>query len=90
MQAKIEKVKTLLDALPFIKEFNKEIVVIKYGGSAQTDPKLIESFAQDILLMYLVGIKPVIVHGGGKKITDMLDKLNIQKPNSVGTKKRLC
>ena len=78
MQAKIEKVKTLLDALPFIKEFNKEIVVVKYGGSAQTDPKLIESFAQDILLLYLVGIKPVVVHGGGKKITDMLDKLNIQ------------
>ncbi|MFC2074114.1 acetylglutamate kinase [Campylobacterota bacterium] len=78
MQAKIEKVKTLLDALPFIKEFNKEIVVIKYGGSAQTDPKLIESFAQDILLLYLVGIKPVIVHGGGKKITDMLDRLDIQ------------
>ena len=78
MQAKIDKVKTLLDALPFIKEFNKEIVVIKYGGSAQTDPKLIESFAQDVLLMYLVGIKPVIVHGGGKKITDMLDRLNIQ------------
>ena len=78
MQAKIDKVKTLLDALPFIKAFNKEIVVIKYGGSAQTDPKLIESFAQDILLLYLVGIKPVIVHGGGKKITDMLDKLDIQ------------
>ena len=78
MQAKIDKVKTLLDALPFIKSFNKEIVVIKYGGSAQTDPKLIESFAQDILLLYLVGIKPVIVHGGGKKITDMLDKLNIE------------
>lgn len=78
MQAKIDKVKTLLDALPFIKSFNKEIVVIKYGGSAQTDPKLIESFAQDILLLYLVGIKPVIVHGGGKKITDMLDKLDIQ------------
>ena len=78
MQAKIDKVKTLLDALPFIKSFNKEIIVIKYGGSAQTDPKLIESFAQDVLLLYLVGIKPVIVHGGGKKITDMLDKLNIQ------------
>ena len=78
MQVKIDKVKTLLDALPFIKSFNKEIVVIKYGGSAQTDPKLIESFAQDVLLMYLVGIKPVIVHGGGKKITDMLDRLDIQ------------
>jgi len=78
MQSKIDKVKILLDALPFIKEFNKKIVVIKYGGSAQTDPKLIESFAQDVLLLYLVGIKPVIVHGGGKKITDMLDKLNIE------------
>jgi len=78
VQKKIETVKTLLDALPFIKEFNKEIVVIKYGGSAQTSPQLKEKFAEDILLMYLVGIKPVIVHGGGKKITEMLDALNIE------------
>jgi len=78
VQRKIETVNTLLDALPFIKEFNKEIVVIKYGGSAQTSPQLKEKFAEDILLMYLVGIKPVIVHGGGKKITDMLDALNIK------------
>ena len=78
MQAKIETVKTLLEALPFIKEFRKEIVVIKYGGSAQTSPQLKEKFAEDILLMYLVGIKPVIVHGGGKKITEMLDALNIE------------
>ena len=77
MQAKIETVKTLLDALPFIKEFRKEIVVIKYGGSAQTSPQLKEKFAEDILLMHLVGIKPVIVHGGGKKITEMLDALSI-------------
>ncbi len=77
MQKKIETVKTLLDALPFIKEFRKEIVVIKYGGSAQTSPQLKEKFAEDILLMYLVGIKPVIVHGGGSKITEMLDALNI-------------
>lgn len=77
MQDKIETVKTLLDALPFIKTFNKEIVVIKYGGSAQTSPVLKEKFAEDILLMYLVGIKPVIIHGGGKKITDMLDALKI-------------
>ena len=78
MQKKIETVKTLLEALPFIKEFNKEVVVIKYGGSAQTSPQLKEKFAEDILLMYLVGIKPVIVHGGGKKITDMLDALKIE------------
>ena len=77
MKAKIETVKTLLDALPFIREFRKEIVVIKYGGSAQTSPKLKEKFAEDILLMHLVGIKPVIVHGGGKKITDMLEALKI-------------
>lgn len=78
MKAKIETVKTLLDALPFIKEFKKEIVVIKYGGSAQTSPQLKEKFAEDILLMYLVGIKPVIVHGGGPKITEMLDALKIE------------
>ena len=78
MQKKIETVKTLLEALPFIKEFNKETIVIKYGGSAQTSPQLKEKFAEDILLMYLVGIKPVIVHGGGKKITDMLDALKIE------------
>ena len=77
MQKKIETVKTLLEALPFIKEFNKEIVVIKYGGSAQTSTQLKEKFAEDILLMYLVGIKPVIVHGGGSKITEMLDALQI-------------
>lgn len=78
MKTKIETVKTLLEALPFIKEFRKEIVVIKYGGSAQTSEELKEKFAEDILLMYLVGIKPVIIHGGGKKITDMLDALSIE------------
>ena len=78
MQKKIETVKTLLDALPFIKEFKKQIVVIKYGGSAQTSPQLKEKFAEDILLMHLVGIKPVIVHGGGKKITEMLEALDIK------------
>jgi acetylglutamate kinase len=78
LKKKIETVKTLLDALPFIKEFRNEIVVIKYGGSAQTSTQLKEKFAEDILLMYLVGIKPVIVHGGGTKITEMLDALNIE------------
>ncbi|WP_281950971.1 acetylglutamate kinase [Nitrosophilus kaiyonis] len=77
MQKKIQTVQTLLDALPFIKDFRDEIFVIKYGGSAQIDTKLKEKFAKDILLMYLVGIKPVIVHGGGKRITSILDRLNI-------------
>lgn len=78
MQKKIETVKTLLEALPFIKQFAKQKIVIKYGGSAQTSPQLKEQFAEDILLMYLVGIRPIIVHGGGKTITDMLDALNIE------------
>ncbi|MDY0117740.1 MAG: acetylglutamate kinase [Sulfurimonadaceae bacterium] len=78
MQKKIETVKTLLDALPFIKEFNKQIVVIKYGGAAQESPELKERFARDILLMYLVGIRPVVIHGGGKDINAMLDALHIE------------
>jgi acetylglutamate kinase len=77
MKTKTSKVQTLLEALPFIKEFNEQIVVIKYGGSAQTSPELKEKFAQDILLMYLVGLRPVVVHGGGPRITDMLGKLDI-------------
>jgi len=77
MKQNIETVKTLLDALPFIKQFSEEIVVIKYGGSAQSSPELKSKFARDILLMYLVGIKPVVVHGGGQRITDMLSALNI-------------
>ena len=77
MQKKIETVQTLLEALPFIKEFQGETIVIKYGGSAQETPQLKEKFAEDILLMYLVGIKPVIVHGGGRQINEMLDALKI-------------
>ncbi|MEA3522103.1 MAG: acetylglutamate kinase [Campylobacterota bacterium] len=77
MQKKIPQVKTLLDALPYIKQFSNEIFVIKYGGSAQINPQLKDKVAQDILLMYLVGIKPVVVHGGGNKISGMLDRLKL-------------
>jgi len=77
MKVKQKEIKTLLDALPYIKEFRNKIVVIKYGGSAQTSKELQEKFAEDISLLQLVGIKPVIVHGGGAKITDMLNKLQI-------------
>jgi len=78
MKKNIDQVQTLLEALPYIKQYKDEIFVIKYGGSAQINPTLKEKFAEDILLMYLVGIKPVIVHGGGSRINDMLDKLNIE------------
>jgi len=78
VQKKIQQVKTLLDALPYIKTFKKKTIVIKYGGSAQVNPVLKDKFAQDIILLYLVGIKVVVVHGGGKKINALLDKLKIQ------------
>jgi acetylglutamate kinase len=78
MQKKIETVKTLLDSLPFIRKFYGKTIVIKYGGAAQIDERLKESFAVDILMLYMVGIKPVIVHGGGKRITEILNALNVK------------
>ena len=77
MKHKIDVVKTLLDALPFIKKFHDEKIVIKYGGSAQTSSTLKEKFAQDIVLLHTVGMKPVVVHGGGKSITDLLSELGV-------------
>ena len=77
MQKKHQKVQTLLDAIPYIKKFFGKVIVIKYGGSAQTSPDLKEKFAQDIVLLSLLGIKPVIVHGGGARITELLTKLEI-------------
>jgi len=78
MQKKIEIVRTLIDAFPFIRMFRDQIVVIKYGGAAQTDPLLKEKFARDIAFLFLLGLKPVIVHGGGKKINTILDRLGIE------------
>jgi len=77
MQKKLTVVKTLLESIPYIKEFSNKIVVIKYGGAAQINPTLKEQFAIDLLLLYLVGIKPVIVHGGGKRISELLGQLDI-------------
>jgi len=78
MQRKIDQAKLLLEALPYIKKYKDQIFVIKYGGSAQINPELKDKFAKDIVLLHLVGIKPVIVHGGGKKINNLLDKLEIK------------
>jgi len=77
MNNQIDVVKTLLEALPYIKKFANKKIVIKYGGSAQTSSELKEQFAQDIVLLHLVGMKPIIVHGGGKSITDLLDDLGV-------------
>jgi acetylglutamate kinase len=78
MQEKIQIASTLIDAFPFIKLFNGKTIVIKYGGAAQTEDALKEKFAKDIALMHLVGIKVVIVHGGGKKINEVLKRLDIK------------
>ena len=68
----------LIEALPYIQKFHGETVVIKYGGNAMVDEELQLSFARDIVLMKLVGINPVIVHGGGPQINDLLEKLDIE------------
>lgn len=78
MEKYINKAKTLIEALPYIKEFSGKTVVIKYGGSAMVDPILNEMVIEDIVLMKLVGFQPVIVHGGGKEISAMLNKVGIE------------
>ncbi len=77
MHDSIQKAQVLVEALPYIREFNGKTVVIKYGGAAMLDPELRRSTAEDIVLMNYVGMNPVVVHGGGPNITAMLDKLAI-------------
>ncbi|HYG31855.1 MAG TPA: acetylglutamate kinase [Methylophilaceae bacterium] len=69
------KAHTLAEALPYIKRFFDKTIVIKYGGNAMTDADLRECFASDVVLLKLVGMNPVVVHGGGPQINEMLDKL---------------
>jgi acetylglutamate kinase len=70
-----QKAQILAEALPYIKRFFDKTIVIKYGGNAMTDAHLKECFAQDVVLLKLVGMNPVVVHGGGPQINEMLDKL---------------
>ena len=72
---KKNKAITLVEALPYIKQFSGKIMVIKYGGSLMVNEALRETFAKDVVLLRYVGIKPVIVHGGGKEITKWMKKL---------------
>ena len=69
------KATILAEALPYIREFSGKTVVIKYGGSAMQDPDLAHLFAQDVVLMRLVGMNPVVVHGGGPQISDLMRRL---------------
>ena len=70
-----QKAQILAEALPYIKRFFDKTIVIKYGGNAMTDEHLKQCFAQDVVLLKLVGMNPVVVHGGGPQINEMLDKL---------------
>ena len=71
-------VATLLEALPYIRQFHGETVVIKYGGAAMTDPQLKEEFARDVVLLKYVGMNPVVVHGGGPDITRYMERLGME------------
>jgi len=73
----VRDVGTLLEALPYIREFHGKTVVIKYGGAAMTDPSLKQEFARDVVLLKYVGMNPVIVHGGGPEITSFMERLAI-------------
>ena len=68
---------TLLEALPYIREFHGRTVVIKYGGAAMNDPELREEFARDVVLLKYVGMNPVVVHGGGPDITSYMERLEM-------------
>src|SRR5690242_2061008 len=70
-----DKAAILAEALPYIREFSGRTVVIKYGGHVMEDPALADLFAQDVVLMHLVGMNPVVVHGGGPQISDLMRRL---------------
>src|SRR5947199_7556963 len=76
-QHRVRDVATLLEALPYIREFHGKTVVIKYGGAAMIDARLKEEFARDVVLLKYVGMNPVIVHGGGPEITSYMQRLNL-------------
>ncbi len=71
-------IQTLLEALPYIRDFHGRTVVIKYGGAAMTEPELREEFARDVVLLKYVGMNPVVVHGGGPDITHYMERLGME------------
>lgn len=78
MQELIEKASILMEALPYIRKFSGKTIVIKYGGAAMVDEKLKESFAKDVIMLDLIGINPIVVHGGGPQIGEVLKKMGIE------------
>lgn len=82
MNELLEKANILVEALPYIRSFYGKTFVIKYGGAAQKEHELKEAFAQDIVLLNFIGIKPIVVHGGGPQISELMKKLG-KEPNFV-------
>ncbi len=78
----LEKAGVLIEALPYIQKFNRKIVVVKYGGSAMSNEELQKNVIKDVVLLKLVGFKPIIVHGGGKEISKWVEKVGM-KPRFV-------
>src|SRR5512144_201297 len=77
MPSQPHDIATLLEALPYIRDFHGKTVVIKYGGAAMEDPELREEFARDVVLLKFVGMNPVVVHGGGPDITTYMERLDL-------------
>lgn len=75
MNELLSKAEVLIEALPYIQKFNRKIIVVKYGGSAMSNPELQRNVIKDVTLLKLVGFKPIIVHGGGKEISRWIEKV---------------
>ena len=84
MDSLVAKAAILQEALPYIRRFHNQTVVVKYGGHAMTDPELQASFARDVCLLRYVGIRVLVVHGGGPQINDTLKRLGIESTFSAG------
>src|SRR5881409_818958 len=75
---RVPSVETLLEALPYIRDFHGRTVVIKYGGAAMREESLREAFATDVVLLKYVGLNPIVVHGGGPDITEYMERLGLE------------
>ena len=86
-QKYLDKAEVLIEALPYIQRFNRKIVVVKYGGSAMLDDELKKNVIKDVVLLKLVGFKPIIVHGGGKEISKWVAKAGMEPEFINGLRK---
>ncbi|MDO5574972.1 MAG: acetylglutamate kinase [bacterium] len=78
MDINLHKAEVLIEALPYIQQFNRKVIVVKYGGSAMTDEELKKNVIKDVTLLKLVGFKPIVVHGGGKEISRWVGKVGME------------